>query len=156
MRRESKRNASRKIFSRLSPRAARLLRRARIAHLATADLSGRPHVVPICFAVAGADLFTPIDAKPKRAAPLRLKRVRNIAANPQVAVVVDRYDEDWRRLQYVLLRGRARIVIRGKLHRKAIGFLRRKYSQYRKMALEGQPVIAVRCQSATEWFAGSV
>jgi PPOX class probable F420-dependent enzyme len=140
---------------RLSPRAARLLRSARVAHLATADAAGRPHVVPICFAVAGRELFTPIDAKPKRAAPLRLKRVRNIAANPQVAVVADRYDEDWRRLEYVLLRGRARIVLRGKLHRKAIRLLRRKYSQYRKMALEGRPVIAMRWAGVTRWVAGS-
>ena len=150
MRQEKKRNASR-----LSPRAVRLLRSARVAHLATADASGRPHVVPICFAIAGRELFTPIDAKPKRAAPLRLKRARNIAVNPKVAVVVDRYDENWRRLEYVLLRGRARIVTRGKLHRKAIRLLRRKYSQYRNMPLERHPLIIIRCQSATVWSAGS-
>ena len=142
-------------FSQLTPRAARLLRSARVAHLATTDASGRPHVVPICFAFAGRELFTPIDAKPKRAAPRRLKRVRNIAANPQVAVLVDHYDEDWRRLEYLLLRGRARIVLRGKLHSQAITLLRRKYAQYRKMALRDRPVIAIGCQRATEWSARS-
>src|SRR5262249_61325079 len=61
-------------FSRLEPRAARLLRNARVAHLATADRRGRPHVVPICFAIDGDNLITPLDAKPKKSAPLNLKR----------------------------------------------------------------------------------
>lgn len=155
MRQQKKRNASRKISARLSAPAARLLRSARVAHLATADASGKPHVVPICFAVAGRDLYTPLDAKPKRAAPLRLKRVRNILANPQVAVVVDTYDENWRRLAYVLLRGRARIVTRGKLHRKAVQLLKIKYMQYRKMPLLYHPVVVVRWNSVTTWSAMS-
>jgi len=153
VRQESKRNASRKIFSRLAPHSARLLRSARVAHLATADDSGRPHVIPICFAIDGDHLFTPLDEKPKRAAPLRLKRVRNIRINPQVAVVVDRYDEDWRRLEYILMRGRARLVARGRLHRKALTLLRKKYAQYRKMTLGDRPVIAIRCETLAAWAA---
>lgn len=155
MRHEKKPNASRKMSSRLTPRASRLLRAARVAHLATADAAGKPHVVPICFALAGRELFTPLDAKPKRTAPLHLKRVRNILANPEVAVVVDRYDEDWRRLEYVLLRGRARIVMRGKRHKKAIRLLRTKYSQYRRMPLLYHPVVVIHWDRAATWSANT-
>ena len=165
MRQEKKRNASPKTFSRrapqaarlsisrLSPHASRLLRSARVAHLATADASGRPHVVPICFAIDGDHLFTPIDEKPKRARPLRLRRVRNITANPHVAIVVDHYDENWRRLRYVLIHGRARLIMRGELHRQAVRLLRRKYSQYRAMTLEDHPVIAIRPDKVISWAA---
>ncbi|HEX2386389.1 MAG TPA: TIGR03668 family PPOX class F420-dependent oxidoreductase [Candidatus Binatia bacterium] len=153
MQQQKKRNAARKIFPRLSPPAARLLRSARVAHLATADASGKPHVIPICFAVAGRELYTPLDAKPKRVAALSLKRVRNIIANPEVAVVVDTYDEDWRRLAYVLLHGRARIVTRGKLHDKAVRLLKIKYMQYRKMPLLYHPVVVIRWDRATVWSA---
>jgi len=142
-------------FSRLTPRAARLLRTARVAHFATADANGRPHVVPICFAVDGRELFTPLDEKPKSAALLRLKRVRNIRANPAVAVIVDHYEENWRRLAYVLLQGRATLVARGKRHRKGVRLLRKKYAQYRKMRLEGRPVIVIRCNVTKSWGADS-
>jgi PPOX class probable F420-dependent enzyme len=142
------------LFSRLPSHASRLLRTARVAHLATADARGRPHVIPICFVIDGDDLFTPIDEKPKRAAPLRLRRVRNITTNPQVAIVVDRYDEDWQRLQYVLIHGRARLITRGELHRKALGRLKRKYPQYRKMTLRDHYIIVIRCKKVTAWAAG--
>ncbi|HEX2227101.1 MAG TPA: pyridoxamine 5'-phosphate oxidase family protein, partial [Candidatus Binatia bacterium] len=77
----------------LSTGALRLIRSARIAHLATADASGRPHVIPICFVFDGKDFYSPIDEKPKRTAPSKLKRLRNIRENPQVALVIDRYSE---------------------------------------------------------------
>lgn len=142
-------------FPRLPPRALRLLRSARIAHLATADARGRPHVVPICFAIDGAHLFTPLDAKPKKRAPLKLERVRNILANPEVAVVVDRYDEDWRRLAYVLLRGKAKLLHRGSMHAKAIRASKAKYSQYRAMDIDKSPVIAITIQHHYIWIANN-
>jgi len=116
---------------------------ARIARLATADEKGRPHVIPICFALDGKQLFSPIDEKPKKAAPLRLKRIRNIRANPRVAVVIDRYEENWQRLAYVLITGRAKILMRGARHKRAVRLLRKKYPQYRKMRLEGRPIIRI-------------
>ena len=121
---------------------------ARVAHLATADGSGRPHVIPICFAFDGKAIYSPIDEKPKRTSPLLLKRIRNIRSNPHVAVVIDRYAEDWLRLAYVLIRGRANILMRGARHRKAVLLLRKKYPQYRKMRLEERPVI---CITRTGW-----
>jgi len=129
------------------------VRSARIAHLATADGKGRPHVIPICFAFDGKGIYSPIDEKPKKAAPLSLKRVRNIAANPHVAVVVDRYDENWKRLAYVLIAGSAKLLFRGPQHRRALRLLRNKYPQYRTMRLEDRPVIRITIANTTSWEA---
>jgi PPOX class probable F420-dependent enzyme len=132
--------------------ARRFLERARVAHLATADAAGAPQVVPICFALVGERLYVSIDEKPKHAAPMRLRRVRNIAENPQVAVVADVYDDDdWTRLGFVLVRGRARILTDGDEHRLAIDSLRERYAQYRAMALEERPVIAIDIERVTSW-----
>ena len=137
--------------SRLKPSASRLVRSARVAHLATADRKGRPHVIPICYVFDGKDIYSPIDEKPKRATPLKLKRVRNIEANPYVAVVVDCYDENWKKLAYVLIFGRAKILTRGSRHNKAVLLLRRKYPQYRRMAIHERPMICVRPSHTTSW-----
>ncbi|MGH8543502.1 MAG: pyridoxamine 5'-phosphate oxidase family protein, partial [Gammaproteobacteria bacterium] len=83
------------------------IRAARIAHLATADKNGRPHIIPICFVFDGKNFYSPIDEKPKRSLPSKLKRLRNIEENPQISLVIDRYDEDWSKLAYVLVFGRA-------------------------------------------------
>ena len=97
----------------LPDREHHFLDESRVAHLATADARAVPHVVPVCFALAGRTLYITIDAKPKRAPGGTLKRVQNILANPTVAVVVDRYDEDWARLGWVMLRGQAEILADG-------------------------------------------
>lgn len=126
---------------------------ARIARLATADDKGRPHVIPICFALDGKELYSPIDEKPKKAGPLRLKRIRNIRANPHVAVVIDRYDEDWRRLAYVLIVGKAKLLMRGARHKRAVRLLRKKYPQYKKMRLEERPMIQITPLQWKSWEA---
>ncbi len=137
--------------SRLTPRASRLIRSARIAHLATADKSAQPHVIPICFVFDGKHFFSPIDEKPKRIAPTKLKRLKNIGENPNVALVIDRYVEDWRKLAYVLIFGRARVIHRGVAHRQAVRRLRRKYSQYRRMAIDQRPLIVITPLRITAW-----
>jgi coenzyme F420-0:L-glutamate ligase / coenzyme F420-1:gamma-L-glutamate ligase len=132
------------------------LARARVARLATADREGRPHVVPICFAAAGSRLYSPIDEKPKRAEPQRLKRVRNIMANPHVALVADDYREDWRRLRYVLALGTAELIPPGAPeHAAALRALRRKYRQYRTMRLEELPVIGIALERVISWPDGA-
>src|ERR1700758_5481345 len=93
-----------------SDAARALLDRSRVGHLATADRAGMPHVVPLCYARDGDSLYFVVDEKPK-AAGKRLKRLRNIAENPSVAFLVDVYDEDWRRLEYLLVRGTAEMVV---------------------------------------------
>jgi PPOX class probable F420-dependent enzyme len=137
--------------SRLTISALRLIRSARVAHLATTDASGQPHVIPICFVFDGKCFYSPIDEKPKRVSPAKLKRLRNIAGNSNVALVVDRYDEDWRRLAYALIFGKARILRRGKTHQQAIKLLRRKYPQYRAMAIHERPMISIAPKQIVVW-----
>jgi PPOX class probable F420-dependent enzyme len=127
------------------------IRAARIAHLATVDGGGQPLVIPICFAFDGKEFFSPIDEKPKRLAPQRLKRLRNIEENSQVSLVMDRWDEDWRKLAYVLITGQARIILTGQKHRKAVSLLRRKYRQYHSMAIDQRPMIVVKPLSIKVW-----
>lgn len=138
--------------SRLSPHALRLIRSARSAHLATADRSGQPHVVPICFVFDGKYFYSPIDEKPKRTAPAKLKRMRNIKENPQVSLVIDHYDEDWSKLCYVLITGTARILQRGESHRHAVTLLRKKYPQYRSMSIDTRPIIFLMTKRITVWL----
>jgi len=137
----------------LSTGALRLIRSAPLAHLATADANSRPHVIPICFVFDGKSIYSPIDEKPKRTAPGRLKRLRNIEENPQVAVVIDRYDENWSKLAYVLVFGQARVLVSGAKHRKAVTLLRRKYPQYRTMKIDRLPMILIRPARVTSWGA---
>ncbi len=135
----------------LRKKQAAFIRAARVAHLATADKSGQPLVIPICFAFDGQVLYSSIDEKPKQAHPLLLKRIRNIRANPRVAVVVDRYDDDWRRLAYVLITGRAKVLFRGRKHKRAVLLLRRKYPQYRQMAIHERPIIRITPARIKSW-----
>ena len=123
----------------------------RVAHLATADGCGVPHVVPVCFAIDGDTLYITIDEKPKRVAGRGMKRLRNIAANPAVAVVADRYEEDWTRLGWVMLRGPAEILDAGAEHDAAQALLRARYPQLAAMRIDGHPVIAVRIERITSW-----
>ncbi len=127
------------------------LARQRVAHLATADAEGRPHVVPMCYALAETTLYSVIDTKPKRRPPEQLRRVANILKNPRVAVVIDTYSEAWTALGFVLLEGSARIVRSGPEHSAALRLLREKYSQYQAMALEDRPVIAVSIARVVRW-----
>jgi PPOX class probable F420-dependent enzyme len=127
----------------------RFLEQRRIAHLATADRSGEPHLVPVCFALTGATLYITIDEKPKRRGGL--KRLRNIAENPSVAVTADHYDEDWTKLGWVMLRGRAEILTQGAEHDEAQELLRERYPQLRAMAIAELPVIALRIARVTSW-----
>ncbi len=125
---------------------------SRVAHLATADRNGVPHLVPVCFCVDIANLYITVDEKPKRAG-VPLKRLRNIRENPAVAVTVDRWDEDWTRLAWVMLRGTAQILADGEEHDQAQTHLRLRYPQYRAMDLALLPVIAVRIRRVLSWGA---
>ncbi len=105
----------------------------------------------MCFALVVDAVYITIDAKPKRAPGGPLKRLRNIAANPEVALVVDRYEEDWSRLGWVMLRGRADILADGEEHDAAQAALRARYPQYAAMDLAALPVIAIRLARVTSW-----
>jgi PPOX class probable F420-dependent enzyme len=121
---------------------------ARVARLATIDPDGRPHLVPIVFALSGDTLYSAVDRKPKRSR--RLRRVENARARPDVTILVDRYDDDWSRLWWIRLRGRARVLDDGDEHDRALALLREKYEQYRAEPPAG-PVLAVDIVEVSEW-----
>ena len=129
----------------------RFVETCRVGHLATADVGGAPYLVPVCFALDELALYITIDEKPKRASARPLKRLRNLIENPSVAFVADRYDEDWQRLGWIMLRGRADILADGVEHDRAQALLRERYPQYRTMELAELPVIALRITQVTSW-----
>jgi PPOX class probable F420-dependent enzyme len=121
---------------------------ARVARLATLGADGRPHLVPICFALEGETLYSAVDEKPKRSQ--RLQRLENIRRRPEVCVLVDHYEEDWTRLWWVRLDGSARVLEEGPERQRALDLLRAKYEQYRAESPAG-PVIAVRIGAWCGW-----
>ncbi len=138
----------------LSAEEREFAERHRVAHLATADAAGRPHVIPICYATMGDAFYFIVDDKPKRSRT-GLKRLRNIAENPQVALVIDYYDEDWTRLAYLLVHGRAtRVENRGE-YVLVLRTLRTRYAQLGTMPLEFEthPMIRVRLDRHHMWRA---
>jgi PPOX class probable F420-dependent enzyme len=133
------------------------IRTHRVARLATAGIDQQPSVIPICYAFDGERIYTPIDEKPKNVEARRLKRVRNIEANPRVALVIDDYEDDWSKLAYVLISGAAQIISPSAdttEHTHAVGLLREKYPQYRSMKIDERPIIRIIPARITRW-AGS-
>ena len=143
----------------LDPRELAFLVAARRAIFATIDPHGRPRLVPICFiveAVAGEPfrLLTPLDDKPKSTGDKRtLARVRDIAARPEVSVLVERWDEDWTRLGWLRLYGAAALLEPVDVAGDAVARLRAKYPQYATHDLESSPMIAIDVDRATSWGA---
>lgn len=163
----------------MTPAERAFLERARVAALATVDDEGRPHAVPICYAVlesgespatAGATepeqraaddgdvrIVSAIDEKPK--ATRELQRVRNVRANPRVTLLVDRYREDWSRLAWLQVRGRARMLephaaderADALRHDAAVNALERKYDQYADHDLEPRPIVSIRVGRTVSW-----
>jgi PPOX class probable F420-dependent enzyme len=123
-----------------------------VARLATADASGVPAIVPICFAVDDDVIWSAIDEKPKSGRPL--KRLRNITENPRVTLLIDRYDEDWSKLAWVAIHGIAQVVP-GVDHPEALALLRSKYPQYVAMQLEDQPLVRIETETAVSWRASA-
>ena len=140
----------------LDTRTLRYIAAHRVARLTTVDAAGRPAIVPICYATDGQVIYSALDAKPKRVAPTALRRVRNILANPAVALVVDEYAEAWADLSHLIVHGMASLVAPGAAeHETAITLLRNKYPQYAAMVIEEQPVIAIRPTAARFWTASA-
>ena len=128
--------------------------RVRVARLATVDARLRPHIVPVCFAYDGKVFYTAIDQKPKRVTPERLTRLRNILAVPQVALLIDQYDEDWTQLWYILIRGKAKLLPMREHKERAWALLklRAKYPQYAgRMLPNDAPIIRITPDRTTFW-----
>jgi PPOX class probable F420-dependent enzyme len=123
---------------------------ASVARLATVGADGRPHIVPVCFVIDKQTLYFAVDSKPKRTT--NLKRLRNIAANPAVSILVDHYEDDWTRLWWVRIDGDARVLTDKDEGHRAVKLLAARYSQYRANAPSG-PVVAMAIGAVTGWSA---
>ena len=143
----------------LSATQRAFLEEARRAVLATISPDGRPRLVPICFSLDPAEpvLYTPLDQKPKRSDdPLALSRVRDIAADPTVSILVDRWDEDWSGLAWLRADGQAALVTSADgaaEHAAAVAALRARYSQYATHRLESRPLVRIAIERVTDWGA---
>lgn len=129
----------------------RFVKRAGVARLGTASGDGQPNVVPVCFELLEGRIYIGLDSKPKSVAHLRLRRVRNISANPRVSFLVDRYEDDWERLGYVMITGSATLDVSEQERTGAIEALRVKYSQYVSLLPDDAPVIRITPVRVTSW-----
>ena len=122
---------------------------ARVARLATVDASGRPHLVPLVFAVSGDRIYSAVDHKPKRTTAL--KRLANVRQNPAVALLVDHYDDaDWDALWWVRADGQGRVLEPSEPEaRRAVALLRQRYPQQRAAGA----VLAVDVERWSGWSA---
>ncbi len=137
----------------MSEEARRLFSSARVARLATVDLCGRPHLVPITFAVNGDRIYSAVDHKPKRTTALR--RLANVAANPSVAVLADHYEDDWRRLWWVRADGMGRTLVSSEAEaRAAVALLLARYAPYVDSPPRGA-VLAIDVQRWSGWSAST-
>jgi PPOX class probable F420-dependent enzyme len=125
---------------------------SRVARMSSADTGGRPHIIPVVFAVDGDRIYSIVDAKPKRSP--RLKRLANVAANPHVSLVVDHYAEDWATIWWARADGVAQVVDYGPLRDRAIELLCRKYAQYRDPAMTFGPAVVITVNRWRGWAAG--
>jgi PPOX class probable F420-dependent enzyme len=137
-----------------------IIDKARVARLATVNSECRPHLIPVVFTFDGEHYYIPIDKKTKRepSKPERLKRVKNIQANPNVALLIDEYNENWLKLYFVMIQGRASLISNKKgqeqnelpLLEKAHKLLCEKYPQYQKVSI-GEYVIMIYPQKVITW-----
>lgn len=127
----------------IEPRIRRFIETHRVAHLATANTEGHPSVIPICYAFHNGVFYSAIDEKPKTLPSSQLQRIQNIRSNPNAALVIDDYSEDWEALAYLHVRCFAEILQPGasQEHSAAISALRARYPQYSSMHIDAQPVI---------------
>ena len=139
----------------IDPSPRHYLETARSGHLATADATSDPHLIPVVFVLIDNAIYIVIDDKPKTTT--RLKRLRNIEANPRAAFLVDTYDEDWTKLGWVMCRGAADILEPStdpqdtQLREEVLAELRAKYPQYHDHQLAQRPIIRLQIERVTSW-----
>ena len=142
-----------------------IIHRARVARLATADSKAKPHIVPVVFAFYGEKYYIPIDEKTKTTKPGELRRIKNIDVNPAVALLIDEYNEDWKKLLFIMVQGKAAILGKkkgndegtreeedgdDKLLKKAHELLKTKYPQYQHIDI-GKLSIVIYPQKTIYW-----
>ena len=127
----------------------------RVAHLATSSAAGVPHAVPFCFCLIGERIYFVIDEKPKQRPKGGIRRMRNIAENPRVAVIFDHYEDNWNQLAYVLVHGRAQSVEQPREYETALEALAARYIQYRAtpMVAARNPMVRIETERVHLWGA---
>jgi PPOX class probable F420-dependent enzyme len=130
--------------------AVGLLQRMRVATLATVSADGRPHLVPVVFALDETDVVTAVDGKPKKGKVLA--RIENIVRDPRVTLLAHLYEEDWSKLCWVRVDGRASLEESGEAFARALDSLRDRYPQYESVDLPG-PVVRIAVENTTTWEA---
>jgi PPOX class probable F420-dependent enzyme len=132
------------------------IERARVARLATVDYASKPYLVPVVFVFDGNHFFIPIDQKRKTVKPQKLKRIKNIQDNPNVALLIDKYNEDWTKLAFVMIQGKASIITsktQGNIQlQEAYKKLTTKYRQYQKIRLSEMCII-IKPEKVVSWGA---
>lgn len=132
---------------------------ARVARLATVDSENcKPYLVPVVFIYDGNNFYVPIDEKAKRSKPENLKRVKNIQTNPNVALLIDEYNEDWKKIWFIMIQGNASLInnIESKQNRlvqRVHRLLYEKYPQYQTTGV-GKFCIMIRPQKVINWKNG--
>jgi len=128
-----------------------LIQDSRIAYLSTVSDRDHPHIVPICFVLLNQNFYSLLDDKPKNVLLLKLKRVQNIISNPNVALIVNHYEDDWDKLWHILIKGNGSLVTNELERRAAVKSLKQKYRQYLQMDVDSNPVIKIRPTSIVSW-----
>jgi PPOX class probable F420-dependent enzyme len=136
------------------PDIEEFIQRVRVARLATIDSDFKPHLVPVVFVFDGNHFFIPVDEKRKKAKPEKLRRIKNIQGNPNVALLIDEYNEDWTRLAFVMIQGIASIM-KSRPHadiqvQKALKQLTIKYTQYQRVGT-GEILIRIKPEKVVSW-----
>ncbi|MDQ3967164.1 MAG: TIGR03668 family PPOX class F420-dependent oxidoreductase [Thermoproteota archaeon] len=137
----------------ISPAFEEFIQRARVARLATVDSEFKPHIVPVVFVFDGNNFFIPVDEKRKAAKPGKLKRIRNIQDNPNVALLIDEYSEDWTKLAFIMIEGKASVATKEEQNiqvREAYKKLMAKYIQYQKVGV-GEMCIIITPKKVASW-----
>ena len=137
----------------IPPAVEEFIERARVARLATVDFASKPHLVPVVFVFYANHFFIPLDEKRKTAKPEKLKRIKNIKHNPNVALLIDNYSEDWTKLAFVMIQGKASIASKGEGNiqvREAYKKLMMKYIQYQKVGV-GEMCIIITPKKVASW-----
>ena len=137
----------------IPPAVEEFIERARVARLATVDFASKPHLVPVVFVFDANHFFIPVDEKRKIAKPEKLKRIKNIKHNPDVALLIDNYSEDWTKLAFVMIQGRASIASKTQGNfqlREAYKKLTIKYLQYEKVGV-GEMCIIIAPEKVASW-----
>lgn len=143
----------------ITPDIEEFIQRVRVARLATIDSEFKPHLVPVVFVFDGNHFFIPVDEKRKKTKPEKLRRIKNIQGNPNVALLIDEYNEDWSRLAFVMIQGTASVVkSRPQADiqlKQAVKELTTKYTQYQKIGT-GEMCIIIKPEKVASWRSSQV